>query len=137
MEAFDINKVIEYYNLDEKEVAEALFPHVRYKDLALKRVLKGEAFLSSEQLSALAKLAGVLVYDLFYLNNSGWKGQREDGCIVLIKDDWKVKLNYNGIFLTVYKGQKVVKQEITNNANYSLDAFIKYIDNIISNLKTN
>ena len=47
-QTFDIKKVIEHYKLDTNEVAEALFPHVRYKTLALNRVLKGEAYLDAD-----------------------------------------------------------------------------------------
>ena len=130
-QTFDINKVIEHYKLDANEVAEALFPHVRYKNLALNRVLKGEAFLDTQQLQTLANLAGVIVYDLFTFDD--WKSKQESECLVLIKGDYRVKLNYNGVFLTLIKNHKVITQEITSPTNMSLNDFILHINLLIKN----
>lgn len=130
-QSFDINNVIEHYKLDTNEVAEALFPHVRYKTLALNRVLKGEAFLDTEQLQALANLAGILVQDLFTFGD--WKGSNEDGCLTLTRGKYKAKINYNGTYLTILKGSRVIAQEITCAKNMSVNDFISHINSIIKN----
>lgn len=127
---FNINKVIEHYKLDTEEVACTLFPHVRYKKLALDRVLKGEACLNTDQLQALAKLAGVFVHDLFTVDD--WKGSSEDGCLTFIKDDYKVKLNYKGVYLSIYKGQELIHQELALN-NMTITEFIEHINKVINN----
>lgn len=129
-QTFDIKKVIKCYKLDTNEVAEALFPHVRYKMLALNRVLKGEAYLDTQQIEILAKLAGVLIQDLFTLGE--WKGGREDNCIIMTHEDYKVKLNYNGVFMTLTKGPHIIAQEFTNTKNISVDDFISHIDSLIN-----
>lgn len=121
---FNITKVIEYYKLDVNDVAEALFPNVRYKKLALDRVLKGEASINTEQLQALAKLAGVLTSDLF--NIDSWKGSAEDGCLTFLKGDFKAKLNYNGVWLSLYKNNELLKQEMFT-PNMTLEEFIAHI----------
>lgn len=126
---FDINQVIKQYGLTEEEVADALFPGVRYKNIALKRVLKGEAHINTEQLQALAKLAGVLVSDLFSINK--WKGSTEDGYLTLIKGQYKAKLNYNGVWLSLYKNNELIAQEMFT-PNMSLADFVKHIDNLIT-----
>ena len=130
-QTFAINKVIKHYKLDANEVAEALFPHVRYKNLALNRVLKGEAFLDTHQLQTLAKLAGVIIYDLFTFDD--WKSKQEDECLVLIRGEYRIKLNYNGVFLTLMKGHNVITQEITSPKNMSLHDFISHINSLIKN----
>ena len=121
---FNITKVIEYYKLDVNDVAEALFPNVRYKKLALDRVLKGEASINTEQLQALAKLAGVLTSDLF--NIDSWKSSAEDGCLTFLKGDFKAKLNYNGVWLSLYKNNELLKQEMFT-PNMTLEEFIAHI----------
>lgn len=129
---FNINKVIEHYKLNTDDVAEVLFPHARYKKLALARVLKGEASLSTEQLEALAKLAGVFMHDLFFIADN-WKGAiSEDGCLVFLKDDYKAKLNYKGVLLSIYKGHDLIHQELALN-NMSVSQFIEYINKVINN----
>lgn len=127
---FNINKVIEYYKLDVNEVAEALFPTVRYKKLALDRVLKGEATINTEQLQALAKIAGVLTSDLFSIDS--WKGSAEDGCLTFLKGEYKAKLNYNGAWLSLYKNNELINQEMFT-PNMSLDEFIKHITELTIN----
>ena len=128
-QTFDIKKVIEHYKLDTNEVAEALFPHVRYKALALNRVLKGEAYLDTKQIEVLAKLTGVLVQDLFTFGE--WKGGCEDGCIIMTRGEYKVKLNYNGVYMTLTKGPHIVAQELISPVIISIDDFISHIDSLI------
>ena len=127
---FNINKVIEHYKLDTAEVASTLFPHVRYQKLALDRVLKGETCLNTDQLQALAKLAGVFVHDLFTLDD--WKASSEDGCLTFIKDDYKVKLNYKGVYLSIYKGPELIHQELALN-NMTITEFVEHINKVINN----
>lgn len=125
---FDINKVIEHYKLDSEDVAAALFPHVRYKKQALDRVLKGEASIDTDQLQALANLAGVFPHDLFVINN--WQGKSEDNCLTFVNGEYKVKLNYNGVYLSLYKNNKLVHREIAM-PNMELSKFLTYISNLI------
>lgn len=131
MQKFNLQAVIEHYNLDTDEVAKALFPHARYQKLALNRILKGEAVLDTEQLEALSKLTGVLVHDLFFISED-WKGSSENGHLVFIKGEYKVKLNYNGAFLSVYKQSELIHQEVSGK-NMSLLEFIEYINKVINN----
>lgn len=126
---FDINQVIKHYGLSEDEVAEALFPDVRYKNIALKRIQNGEAQVNTQQLQALANLAGVLISDLFTIDN--WKGITEDGCLTLIKGEYKTKLNYNGVWLSLYKNNKLIAQEMFT-PKMSIEDFVKHIDNLIT-----
>ena len=123
-QSFDLAKVIEHFKLDREEVETVLFPHVRYRKQALVRVLKGEGQLTVEQLQALANLSGVFIQDLFSLDT--WKGGKEDNCLTFLKGEFKVKLNYNGVFLSIYKGTTLVHQEI-NSSNKTLQEFLNYI----------
>ena len=123
-QSFDLAKVIEHFKLDREEVEAVLFPHVRYRKQALDRVLKGEGQLTVEQLQALANLSGVFIQDLFSLDT--WKGGKEDNCLTFLKGEFKVKLNYNGVFLSIYKGTNLVHQEI-NSSNKTLQEFLSYI----------
>lgn len=128
MEMFDLKQIIERYNLNTEDVAKVLFPHVRYQKLALDRVLRNDTYLNTEQLQALAKLAGVLVSDLFTIDD--WKGSFENKCLTFKRGTYTVKLNYNGVSLSIYKETKLVYQELVLE-NMSMTDFISYIDNII------
>lgn len=130
METFDIKKVIKKYSLKEEDVADVLFPNVRYKKMALDRVLKGETCLDTKQLQALANLAGVFIFDLFQYND--WTGQSEDGHLVFKNGEYIVKLQYKGVKLSVYKGTKLVYDEL-NLSNMNVEDFFQYLNKLIEN----
>lgn len=131
MKQFNINGVIERYKLNADDLSKVLFPNVKYPKQAFDRILKGEANLDISQIEKLASYIGVLVSDLFSI--SAWKGSAEDGHLTLIKDKYKVKLNYKGVFISVYKDNELVEQKISNVPSMTMDEFINYIDNLIKN----
>lgn len=131
MEQFNISNVIEHYKLNTEDLAKVLFPTVKYPKQAFDRVLKGEANLDITQVERLASHIGVLVTDLFSANT--WKGSSEDGCLVILKGEYKVKLNYNGVYVSIYKNNNLISQNLSNIPSMTVQEFINYIDNFIKN----
>ena len=131
MKQFNINDVIEHYKLNTEDLAKVLFPAVKYPKQALDRVLKSESNLDITQVEKLANYIGVLVSDLFSVNT--WKGSAEDGCLILQKGKYKAKLNYNGVYLSIYKNNVLVEQTISNVPSMTVQEFINFLDNIIKN----
>ena len=134
-QTFNINKIISHYKLDVNEVDEVLFPHVRYKTLALNRILNGEAYLDTQQIEKLAEYIGVFVHELFTFDE--WKGTYEDGSITWAQGEYKVKLHYNGTFLTMYKGTKAIYQELESPKNTTVEEFISHINLLTKKFKQN
>lgn len=131
MEQFNISNVIEHYKLNTEDLARVLFPTVKYPKQAFDRVLKREANLDIMQVERLASHIGVLVTDLFSANT--WKGSSEDGCLVMLKGEYKVKLNYNGVYVSIYKNNNLISQNLSNIPSMTVQEFINYIDNFIKN----
>lgn len=131
MKQFNINRVVEYYKLNTEDLAKVLFPTVKYPKQAFDRVLKGETDLDIRQIETLASYVGVLVTDLFSADT--WKGSSEDGCLTLLKGNYKVKLNYNGVFVSIYKNSELIEQKISNVPDMTMQEFMNYIDNFIKN----
>ena len=132
MEQFNINNVIEHYKLNTEDLAKMLFPTVKYPKQALDRILKGESNLDITQVEKLANYIGVLVTDLFSANT--WKGSAaEDGCLTLLKGQYKAKLNYNGVYLSIYKDNVLIEQKISNVPDMTIQEFINFLDNLIKN----
>lgn len=129
MEQFNINRVIEHYKLNTEDLAKVLFPTVKYQKQAFARILKGEADLDIKQIEALASYIGVLVPDLFLVGT--WKSSSEDGCLIMLKGDYKVKLNYKGVFVSIYKNNNLIEQKISNVPDMTMHEFISYLDNFI------
>lgn len=128
---FNINNVMEYYKLGTEETAKVLFPACKYPKLALDRIIKGEANLDTEQLEKLAEHIGVLVTDLFSAGT--WKGASENGCLILLKGDYKVKLNYKAVYISIYKDNALIYQKFSNVPEMTLNELIKFLDNFIKN----
>ena len=131
MEQFNINNVIEHYKLNTEDLAKALFPTVKYPKQAFDRILKGEGTLDITQVEKLASYIGVLVTDLFSANT--WKSSAEDGCLTLLKGQYKAKLNYNGVYLSIYKDNVLIEQKISNVPDMTIQEFINFLDNLIKN----
>lgn len=131
MEQFNINSVIEHYKLNTEDLAKVLFPTVKYPKQAFDRVLKGETNLDITQVEKLANYIGVLVTDLFSAGT--WKGSSEDGCLTMLKGDYKVKLNYKGVFVSIYKNNNLIEQKISNVPDMTIQEFINFLDNLIKN----
>lgn len=131
MEQFNINSVIEHYKLNTEDLAKVLFPTVKYPKQAFDRVLKGETDLDIKQIETLASHIGVLVTDLFSANT--WKGSSEDGCLTMLKGEYKVKLNYKGVYVSIYKNNNLIEQKISNVPDMTVNEFINYLDNLIKN----
>ena len=131
MEQFNINSVIEHYKLNIEDLAKVLFPTVKYPKQAFDRVLRGETELDIKQIEALASHIGVLVTDLFSIDT--WKSFSEDGYLTLQKGQYKVKLNYNGVYLSIYKDNVLIEQTISNVPNMTVQEFINFLDNLIKN----
>lgn len=129
MEQFNINSVIEHYKLNTEDLAKVLFPTVKYPKQAFDRVLKGETDLDIKQIETLASHIGVLVTDLFSAGT--WKGSTEDDCLTMLKGDYKVKLNYKGVFVSIYKNNNLIEQKISNVPDMTMHEFINYLDNFI------
>lgn len=129
MEQFNINSVIEHYKLNTEDLAKVLFPTVKYPKQAFDRVLKGETDLDIKQIETLASYIGVLVTDLFSAGT--WKGSSEDGCLTMLKGSYKVKLNYKGVFVSIYKNNNLIEQKISNVPDMTMSEFINYLDNFI------
>ena len=110
MEQFNIGNVIEHYKLNTEDLAKVLFPTVKYPKQAFDRVLKGEANLDVIQLERLANHIGVLVTDLY-----------------------KVKLNYKGVYVSIYKNNELIHQKLSNVPDMTVNEFINYLDNFIKN----
>lgn len=131
MGTFDINDIIARYKPNIEELASVLFPHAKYPLMAFSRVLEGKTKLDTQQIQNLATFLGVNIYDLFTI--SGWAGLTEDKCLTFVKDDYKIKLNYNGAYLLLYKKEKLIYKELSCTTNMTIEEFINYINNLIKN----
>lgn len=129
MERFNIQRAVEYYNLDADEASKVLFPEAKHPKKAFERVMAGRGSLSTRQVEDLASYIGVGVADLFLAN--AWKGLSEDGRLVLTKGPYRVTLNYGATFFSLYKSGELIEKAIINPSIMPISQFINHINIII------
>lgn len=129
----DLKEILEKYELKASVVAEVLFPGAKHPGRALTRLLKGASALEVSHVRALATYIGVPMQEL--LSAHAWRGLTEDGCLTLRKGPYKAKLNYKNVFLSIYNNEVLVKQEVGNMGNMTLNEFTEYLDTTLKNLE--
>ncbi len=130
MEKFNINKIMSQYGLQEQEVANLLWPMVKYPELGFKRVLRGETYLDSAQICALAHYLQVPVSDLFTVEDTDWHAIAKDKRTIFTKGEYKIILGRD-FSVSIYKGMDEIKNYIINAKTVRIEEFINSIDNSI------
>lgn len=130
MEKFNINKIMSQYGLQEQEVANLLWPMVKYPELGFKRVLRGETYLDSAQICALAHYLQVPVSDLFTVEDTDWHAITKDKRTIFTKGEYKIILGRD-FSVSIYKGMDEIKNYVINAKTVRIEEFINSIDNSI------
>lgn len=128
----DLNEIMGKYGIKPGVMAEVMFPGAKHPKRALDRLIKGEQAIDMEQLRKLAFYIGVPMQDL--LSSKTWAGTTEDGCITFRKENYKAKLNYRNVFLSIYRDDALVLQEFGSMGNMTLNEFIEYLDLTVKKL---
>lgn len=129
MDKFDINKVIEHWGVNAKELAYVLFGDLKYPAYAMDRVMAGESFLDSNQLVILAEYLGVKVSDLYNLDS--WKGITDKGRIAFQKGPYKVSFRYGNSVAVIFKNNEFLTEFLVTPNCTPVSDFINLVDNII------
>lgn len=130
MEKFNINKIMSQYGLQEQEVANLLWPMVKYPELGFKRVLRGETYLDSAQICALAHYLQVPVSDLFTIEDTDWHAITKDKRTIFTKGEYKVILSRD-FSVSIYDKLDNIYNSLINVELVTVERFLKSIDDII------
>ena len=128
----NVAAIIEQYGLSKLELASDLFPNNKYASMALTRVINGEAFLNSEQLSLLANKLGVTVDSLYadrewdLKSNSAGVLKFENGSMIaeLDTETWITK---------VYKKGSLIHETVLHNGSITIANYLEKLNNLINN----
>ena len=129
MKNFDLNKIIEAHQLDEKKVAERLFPTAKYPLLALNRIRKGESFLDTKQLAILENLTGLSLADMLGQADK-WSASAKEGILLFTKRDYIAKVS-SSFHVDLYKGDKRITSFLIQADSISVENFINMLNSKI------
>lgn len=128
MEILNMNKIIDQYEVNETELSRVLFNQVRYPEYAFRRVLQGNASLSSEQVSILANYLQVPVSDLFTEQETDWHATSKNGQLTFYKGPYKILVSREKFKVTIIKGKDVVDEAVGAIGLMTIQDFLEEVD---------
>jgi len=103
MQTIDLQKIIDVKGILIKDLGKVLFPKTKYPYLAIRRIMRGEAFLSSEQVVRLSEFTNIPVNFLFNfgkwelsLSKKTMKALSGEITAELNTETWETQLFKNG-----------------------------------------
>lgn len=130
MKTIDLSKIIEDRGLNTKEVAKELFPKNKYPKLALDRVIKGEAFLDTNQVSRLSLITGVPIQFLY--SNGEWKTtSKEEGIVTFQTGEYRAELNTGEWITKIYHKGSIFHESVIHQESITLSKYLKSLTELI------
>lgn len=131
MEKFNIKKIMSQYGLQEKEVANLLWPTVKYPELGFKRVLRGETYLDSAQICALANYLQVPVSDLFTVEDTDWHAISKDKRTIFTKGKYKIIIGRDLFSVMILRDDDVIHYSVASIGLMEIGKFLNRMEQII------
>tara|TARA_R110002073_G_scaffold41011_9_gene116267 strand:- start:258 stop:725 length:468 start_codon:yes stop_codon:yes gene_type:complete len=129
MQTINLDRIIKSKNLDKKELAQRLFPDNKYAALALNRVIKGDGFLDSKQISLLSELVNIPIGKLF--TGAGWDLKSGRGLLIITSDDFRAELDRDTWVTKVFENGSLFHESIIHSRNVPLSAYLAELTKIV------
>ena len=129
MKTIDVEKIIKTKKLDKKELAQQLFPENKHASLALNRVIKGDGFLDSNQISLLSELTGIAIGNLYSGNE--WDLKNNKGLTVLTSGNFRAELDTKNWVTKVFDNGSLFHESVIHSGTTSLSAYLTQLSEIV------
>ena len=127
----NIKGAIDAAGLTEQQVARELFPSHRFPEKALQRVLAGDGYLDSRQISKLAAVTNVPVGELF----GGQITMVSKGAVhTITTGDFRAELDIISGVTKIYRNCSLVHETVLHSPSITLSEYLKQLQFIISSL---
>lgn len=133
MNTIDLNKIITDHDLDVKELAAELFPGIKYPKLALDRVLKGESYLDTNQLSRLSLYTGQPIETLMTGKNWIALAYNKENAIVFESGDYRAELDLMTWITKLFHKNSIFHESVITKSTIPLNEYLEQISNLIDN----
>lgn len=133
MKKIDLNSIIESSGLDRKGVAQELFPDNKYPELAMNRILRGEALLDSDQIQKLSGLARMEISELF--EGRPWVQSHGPGILKFLSDGYRVEIDQSTWTARLFHGDSLVWEDLLTFPSIPLTDFLNSINIRIAKLE--
>lgn len=126
MQKIDLGEIIKAKKLDEKEIAEQLFPMHKYPKLALDRVLSGDGVLDANQISRFSLYSGIPIAELY--SGAAWKSTIDGHTHVLTSGDFTAKLDTTTWTTTLFHKDSLFHTFVIHNSSITLADYIEKLN---------
>lgn len=132
MNTIDVKQIIETRGLDKKEIASQLFPTNKHPALALNRVIAGDSFLDSMQISKLSLLSGLTIPEIFGVK---WDTKAEENVLIFTYGDYRAELNRDTWVTKVFHYDSMFHESIIHSGTIALSKYLYELNLIINQYK--
>ena len=130
MSTINLEKIIKDRKLDKKELAQNLFPGNKHASLALNRVVKGDGFLDSNQISLLSTLTGIPIGELY--TGKEWSvGSEKKNLLVFTLGLVRAELNTETWVTKVFKKGTLFHESVIHSGSIALSTYLENLSHIV------
>ena len=130
MNQIDLNKIMDTYDISKKEMSKKLFPDVKYKAMALKRVLEKEALLNEWQIKRLSTWLQIPIENLF--NGCRWKIKLAKNVFILNSDDFRAEVYPDTGETLVFHKDSLFSEKLLHSPTIPLSTLLKEVETLIT-----
>ena len=134
MQTIDLERIIKKKNLDKKKLAKQMFPGNKHSALALNRVIKGDGFLDSKQISLLSALTGISIGNLY--TGSDWESKSKNGLTVLTSGNFRAELDSETWTTKIFDNGSLFHESVIHSGATPLSDYLAALTEIIEQQKS-
>ena len=129
MQTIDLQKIIDAKGILIKDLGKVLFPKTKYPYLAIRRIMRGEAFLSSEQVVVLSEYTNIPVNFLF--NFGKWELSLSKKTMQALSGEITAELNTQTWETQLFKNDEKYLAPFKFAHSVELSTYLEHVTNLI------
>lgn len=129
MQTINLQKIIDAQGILIKDLGRILFPKTKYPYLAIRRIMMGKAFLSSEQVVKLSEVTGIPVNFLF--NFGKWEIALQDKKMKAISGEITAELNTETWETQLFKNGEKHLPPFKFAHSVAISTYLEHVTNLI------
>lgn len=129
MQTIDLQKIIDAKGLLIKDLGKILFPKTKYPYLAIRRIMRGKAFLSSAQVVKLSEVTGIPVNFLF--NFGKWELALQDKKMKAVSGEITAELNTETWETQLFKNGEKHLEPFKFAHGVAISTYLEHVTNLI------
>ena len=129
MQTIDLQKIIDAKGILIKDLGRELFPKTKYPYLAIRRIIKGKAFLSSQQVIRLSEFTGIPVNFLFSFGK--WELKLSDNKMIASAGEITAELNTESWETQLFKNGAKHLEPFKFAHGVAISTYLEHVTNLI------